>query len=189
MIDTALGLVLAELNTYLGASFGGHEKHAVLGSVAAPAAGGLDPTANRVVLSLVNLERETTVGSTGFVAGAAGSYVKTSPGLYLNLYLLVAANFPGNYDNALKMLGACMGFFQSRPMFDPQNSARFPSTLAPLTMELVSLDIGQLSALWTVLGNNYLPSCVYKLRMIALQNAWTIATVPTVQAPAVDMGN
>ncbi|MCG2584151.1 DUF4255 domain-containing protein [Massilia sp. TS11] len=189
MIDTALGFVLTELNTYLSASFGGGEKHAVLGSVASPAAGGLDPNENRVVLSLVNLERETAIGSTGFVAGAAGAYTKTNPTLYLNLYVLVAANYPNNYDNALKMLSACMGFFQARQLFDPQNSARFPADMAQLTMEIVSLSLAELSTLWAVLGNNYLPSAVYKLRMITVQNAWTINAIPTVQTPAASLEN
>lgn len=187
MIDIALGFVLAELNAYLGNTFGGDETLATLGSVGGAPAGAADPTDNRVVLSLVNVEREASVGSPGFVAGAAGGYVKTSPGLYLNLYVLVAANFPNHYDDALRMLSACMGFFQARPFFDPQNSPDFPAGMTQLSMELVSLDLGQLSSLWTILGKNYLPSSVYKLRMIAVQNAWTIAAVPTVQQTNVDM--
>jgi hypothetical protein len=188
MIDTALSFVLTELNTYLSATFGGSEKHAVLAGVATPAAGTLNPNDNRVLLSLVNLERETAIGSTGFVAGAAGGYSKTNPTLYLNLYVLVAANFPGNYGNALKMLSACMGFFQARQLFDPQSCPRFPPDMAQLTMEIVSLSLAELSTLWAVLGNNYLPSAVYKLRMITVQNAWTINAIPTVQAPVATVG-
>ncbi|HZX26331.1 MAG TPA: DUF4255 domain-containing protein [Telluria sp.] len=182
MIDNALSFVLDELNAYLSATFGAGEKHAVLGTVAAPANGAAPQNENKVILSLVNLERETSIGSTGFVAGTGGSYTKTNPSLYLNLYVMVAANYPNNYNNSLRMLSACMGFFQARQMFDPQNSPRFPADMAQLTLEIVSLTLAELSTLWAILGNNYLPSSVYKLRMITVQNAWTIAPIPTVTA-------
>ncbi len=188
MIDIALSFVLNELNTYLSTSFGGGEKHAVLASIAPPPAGAVAQTDNKVVLSLVNLERETSVGSTGFVATGGGGYTKTNPSLYLNLYVLVAANFPNNYDNALKMLSASMGFFQARQMFDAQNSPRFPQDMSQLTMEIVSLGMADSGTLWTMLGNNYLPSVLYKLRMITVQNAWVIAPIPEVSSASAELG-
>jgi hypothetical protein len=189
MIDTALGFVLNELNAYLGTSFPGEEKHAVLASVASSNNATPALIDNKIVLSLVNIERETSVGSTGFVAKGGGSYTKTNPSLYVNLYVLMAASYPANYGNALKMLGAGMGFFQARQVFDSQNSANFPSDMTQLSMEIVSLSMAELSTLWAVLGSNYLPSVVYKLRMITVQNAWVIEPIPSVTGVVPTLGN
>lgn len=188
MIDKAVSFVLGELNNYLQARFPGQEKMAVMASLSTPDGGTPLEIDNKLVLSLVNVERETSVGSTGFVARAGGAYAKTNPGLYLNLYLLLSASYAGNYANALKMLGHAMAFFQARQNFDAQTSADFPSGMNQLSMEIVSLSMAELSTLWAVLGANYLPSVVYKLRMITLQEDWVINPLPAVSVVTPDLG-
>lgn len=188
MIDKALGFILGELNNYLDASHSGNEKAAVLASLSSP-----DNTVplnieNKLVLSLVNIERETAIGSTGFVARSGpGSYGRSNPSLYLNLYVLLAASHANNYPFALRMLGQAMAFFQAKWGFDPQNSAAFPAGMTQMSMEIVSLSMAELSTLWAVLGANYLPSVVYKLRMVTIQEDWLIAPIPAVSSTTADL--
>ncbi|UGQ48183.1 DUF4255 domain-containing protein [Massilia endophytica] len=187
MIDKALSFILGELNNYLDANFPAQEKAAVLASLSNPDDSvplGID---NKLVLSLVNIERETAIGSTGFVSRQGTAYGKTNPTLYLNLYVLLSASYANNYAGALKMLGHAMAFFQAKWGFDPQNSANFPAGVSQLSMEVVSLSMAELSTLWAVLGANYLPSVVYKLRMVTVQEDWMITPIPNVSTvtPAV----
>jgi hypothetical protein len=185
MIDKALKFILAELNNYLDASFPGNEKTAVLASLSNPDDSvplGID---NKLVLTLVNIERETAVGSTGFVSRQGAAYGKTNPTLFLNLYVLLSASYANNYaDGALRMLSHAMAFFQAKWGFDPQNSADFPPGMSQLSMEVVSLSMSELSTLWAVLGANYLPSVVYKLRMVTVQEDWVITPIPGVDTTA-----
>jgi len=188
MIDQALQFVLGELNTYFDAQFPAQEKVAVLASLSEPSGAVPPGIENKLVLSLVNLERETVVGSTGFVARAGNAYAKTNPVLYLNLYVLLSASFAGNYGDALKMLASAMGFLQAKQYFDAQNSATFPRNMSQLTMELVSLDLAELSTMWAMLGANYLPSALYKLRMITMQEGWVIHPIPTLEVATPKVG-
>ncbi|SDA57723.1 MULTISPECIES: DUF4255 domain-containing protein [unclassified Janthinobacterium] len=188
MIDKALEFILGELNNYLGASYHGPEKAAVLASLSSPDNSVPLAIDNKLVLSLVNIERETAIGSTGFVARqGANGYGRTNPSLYLNLYVLLAASYAGNYSGALRMLSQAMAFFQAKWGFDPQNSAGFPAGMTQLSVEVVSLSMAELSTLWAVLGANYLPSVVYKLRMVTLQEDWLIAPIPAVSSGIADV--
>lgn len=180
MIDQALNFILGELNNYLDASLPGQEKGAVLSSLSMPDNSPPLLIENKLVLSLVNIERETAIGSTGFVSRQGGAYGNTNPTLYLNLYVLLAASYPNNYKMSLKMLGQAMAFFQAKWGFDAQNSPSFPAGMTQMSMEVVSMSMAELSTMWAILGANYLPSVVYKLRMVTLQEDWLIGQVPTV---------
>ena len=186
MIDTALNFMLGELNSYLVASSSGRESAAVLSSLANP--DGSVPLAidNKIVLSLVNIEKETAMGTTGFVSRMGANFGRSNPTLYLNLFVLVSASF-GNYSTSLNQLSQSISFFQGKPSFDAQNSVGFPAGFEMLTMELVSLSMAELSTLWAVLGANYLPSAVYKMRMATVQKDWISEPVPAITqaAPAV----
>ena len=189
MIDTALSFVLDELNAYLANLVPSDEPNAVLASLATAPGAAQTPIDGKIVLSLVNIERETSIGSTGFVAKGGGAYAKINPTLYVNLYVLMSASYPANYANALKVLAYCMSFFQAKQVFDAQNSTQFPGDMSQLSMEMVSLSMAELSTLWAVLGSNYLPSVLYKLRMITVQNAWVIAPIPAISDIAPQMEN
>lgn len=162
MIDTAISCVLDELNGYLATRFPGQDKMAVMASLARPDGGrtvGLD---DKLVLSLVNIEHEAQLAATGFVARAG----RANASVRLNLYVMVAASYAGNYGHALNMLDQAMACFRERPRIDAQHSGSFPSSMLQLDIELVSLSLSELHTLWTIQGASYLPSVVYKLRVV-----------------------
>lgn len=164
MIDTALTYVLDELNGYLAARFPGREKMAVMASLTRPDGGAPLEIDNKLILSLVNIENEARLASTGFVARERDGRGDTS--VRLNLYVMLAASYAGNYGQALNMLGQAMAFFRARPHLDAQGSGTFPASMLQLNMELVSLSMSELHTVWATLGSNYLPSAVYKLRTV-----------------------
>ncbi|MDR3479531.1 MAG: DUF4255 domain-containing protein [Burkholderiaceae bacterium] len=180
MIDKALGFIVAELNAFLGVRYPSSEDHAVLASLTHPDGSAPPHTANRLVVSLVNLEREASAATNGVSTRAEGGYSRTSPALHLNLYILVTASFVNNYPGALTFLSAALGFFQAKPNFDAQSSPAFPREMERLSLELVSLSIQELNNLWAILGAKYLPSAMYKVRMLTFQQGWIGAAVPEV---------
>lgn len=181
MIDKAMNFIVGELNNVLLARFQSNENLAILSSISNPD-GTLPPgIENKVVVSLINVEREAAAnGGSWPMRGGGESFGRTSPPLALNLLLMITASFSSNYNEALKFLGSVMGFFQSKPSFNPQNSPAFPSEMEKLSMELVNLSIQEVNNVWAILGAKYMPSVVYKMRMVVLQEGWINERVPAV---------
>ncbi len=180
MLDHTLSFLLAQVNDHLGTRYPSKEPHAVLSGLSTLEGTAPPEIVNRVVMSLINIEREGAAGSTGVpVRTESGAFVRTSQALNLNLYVLVSASF-GDYVEALKLLSAVLGYFQGKPVFNAQSAAAFPKGLDRLTMEIVNLDIQQLNNVWGNFGGKYLPSVLYKARMFTLQEGWVIEQVPPI---------
>jgi Pvc16 N-terminal domain len=185
MIDKAMSFIVGELNSLLSTRFQSNENLAVLSSLANPD-GTLPPVIeNKIVVSLINVEREPSAngGNWPMRPGAEG-FGRVSPPLGLNLLVLVTASFGGNYSEALKVLSTVMAFFQGKPMFNAQNSAAFPVNMEKLSLELVNLSIHEVNNVWSILGAKYMPSIVYKVRMLVVQENWISERVPAVTAPS-----
>ena len=151
MIDKALSFIADELNIFLGARFADGGPHAVLSSLVNQDGSVPPAIENKLVLSLVNIERDTTA-------------VAPNRALHLNLYLLVSANFAAaNYLESLQFLSAALEFFLERPVFA---ASALPSGIESLSVEMVNLTIQDLANLWSISGSKYLPSASYKLRMV-----------------------
>jgi hypothetical protein len=144
MIDKALSLILDELNAFLSARFANGGPYAVLSGLANQDGSVPLGIENKLVLSLVNIEREAA--------------------LNLNMYLRVAANFGANYIESLQFLSAALEFFQERPVFTAPGMER-------LNVQMLNLTIQDLHSLWSISGSKYLPSAFYKLRMAATQQS------------------
>lgn len=188
MIDKTLGFLLDELNGFLGVRYQSMEKLAVLSSLSNRDGSPVPGLDGKLVLTLVNIGREAAAPALGTpTKSAGGGYGRTAAPLNLNLYVMVSASF-NDYREALKMLSCALGFFQGRPGFDAQSTASFPPYLDKLTAELVSISTQEMNNLWGILGAKYLPSAVYKLRMLTLQQGWVDEQVPEVQNPDVSVG-
>jgi len=188
MIDKAMTFIVGELNNLLSARFQSNENMAVLSSLS-NSDGTVPPgIENKVVVSLINVERESTTSGGNWPARAGtGSYDRVSPPLGLNLMLLVTASFGTKYGEALKFLSTVLGFFQARPSFNAQNSAALPRELEKLSMELVNLSTHEVNNLWAILGAKYMPSVVYKVRMLLIQEDWINERTPAVMGVGTDV--
>jgi hypothetical protein len=181
MLDRTLSFLLAQVNDYLATRYPSKEPHVVLSGLSTLEGTAPPEIANRVVMSLVNIEREGAIGSGSEpVRTEGGGFVRTPPPLNLNLYILMSASFGSNYVEALKLLSAVLGYFQGRPVFTAQNAAAFPKGLDRVTIEIVNLNMQELNNLWGNFGAKYLPSVLYKARMLTLQEGWVVEQVPAV---------
>jgi Pvc16 N-terminal domain len=188
MIDKAMNFIVGEINHLLSNRFQSNESLAVLSSIANPD-GTLPPLIeNKIVLSLINVEREPSAnGSSWPMRSGPEGHGRVNPPLGVNLLVLVTASFSSNYGEALKMLSNVMGFFQGKPSFNAQNSAAFPSSMEKLSLELVNLSIHEINNVWSILGAKYMPSIVYKVRMLVVQENWIAERIPSVTAPATEV--
>ena len=145
-----------------------------------------------VIISLVNLEEESTLKNTPNVRkNAVGGFDYEDPPVYLNLYLLFCSTFFGgqppnnNYTEALKRLSYVIQFFQSRKHFSISNTpnAELAQNLEGLTdpdvttitlkFELYTLTFEQINHLWGSLGGRQIPFVMYKVRLIQIRERIT----------------
>ncbi|MDD2720201.1 MAG: DUF4255 domain-containing protein [Gallionella sp.] len=112
-----------------------------------------------------------------------GAHVVLQPELRLNLTILFAARFAANtqgYRKALNFLSHVLTFFQSHPTFSTDSNPGLDSHIAKLNVELISPSPEQLNQTWAYLGSKYLPSAMYRVRMVTLQDIEPAATGTTV---------
>jgi len=98
-----------------------------------------------------------------------GREVVMPPPLKLNLVVVFAGRFQ-QYDQALRTLSLVLTFFQAHPVFTPSDSPGLPTGIDRLAVELLSYGPEQLNQMWTCFGGKHLPSVIYRLRMIVLQD-------------------
>jgi hypothetical protein len=172
MIDVAISHVAAQLNQALRGRFGVAEDLVVCSNLLEQDGGVVPEVANKMVAFLVNVERETLPWRPPGGLTHADRSVVTSAPVYLNLLVMFAANFGGrNYTEALKFLSATIGFFQSKPVFDHAGSPGLDSRFDKLTMEIENLNTAELSNLWGILSGKYLPSILYRMRMVTIDES------------------
>lgn len=182
MIDQTLSFLLGELNAFLGATYPTPEPHAVLSDLALPDGTPPQGLDNKVVITLINVERETAAHGAERPTLAKDGTLRQSQALNLNLLFLLSVSYNNNYAEALRWLSTSLGFFQAKPYFTPENSPAFPRQLQRLTLELVTLGVHELQNVWAALGAKYRPSVVYKARMVSIPGGWVTERLPTITA-------
>lgn len=171
MLNKTLTFITDLLNRNLKMTFGLTEDIVVMGSLINLDGSVTNNIENKVVISVINLEHEKTVKHMGgYIADDQGKFGKVNPPIYLNLYLLISANYNSeNYLEALKMLSTVIGFFQSSLIFTPETHPELDPSIKRLTFEIFNIPVQELSHIWSGIGAKYVLSIVYKVRMISIQ--------------------
>jgi len=173
MIDKALAALSHDLNTYLKALFelAANEKAVSLCHVVSNENGALTIPEKSLGFTLINVEEErVTRAQQGHSLTPDGRVLHLNPEIKLNLFVLVAAHFP-DYETGLKFLSGAVRFFQGKGVFTPANTPELDPSIVRLIVELNTLNLEQQHHLWGLLGAKYLPSVVYRVRMITIQEA------------------
>lgn len=184
MIHAALAHLAAQLNQFLGGRFALAEDVVVLSSLHELDGSPSPNVANKLVIFLANITRDASAKNLPVSTDGRDWSVRSYPPLHLNLHVIVAACFGGsNYPQSLKLLSAAILFFQKHPVFDHVSSPDLDRRIDKLMLEIESLGIQDLSNLWGVAGGSYLPSVLYRLRMISVDAQDIEALAPTVRQP------
>jgi hypothetical protein len=170
MIHGAVSHIASQLNLFLKRSFDLNEDVVVMSSILGQD-GTLAPNINnKLVVFLVNVEKETTPAKH---AGASGfdRSVSSYPPVFLNLYVMISAHFAtSNYAESLKFLSNAISFFQRQPVFDHQLTPDLDKRIEKLVLDIENLNVQDLSSLWGILSGKYIPSILYKVRMVTFDS-------------------
>ena len=128
---------------------------------------GANSVNDKAVMTLVNLEEDRASRSPdNFVKSTTEATYKNPP-VVLNLYVMFSI-FRTDYDDCLKWLGHIVQFFQYQPTFTPLTHPSLDARIEKLTVELYTMNFEQLNHIWSTLGGKYLPSALYKVRQLSL---------------------
>jgi len=191
MIDSAISHIASQLNQYLRRSFDLAEDVVVISNILEQDGSLASHIDNKLVVFLVNIEKDTVAHRqpNGNMVGGDRSVISYPP-IYLNLYLMFAGNFSGNnYLESLKFVSNTISFFQRRPVFDHQNTPDLDGRIDKLVMDIENIKITDLNNLWSVLSGRYLPSILYKVRMVTFDSGDVITQVPTLKEPQSSVSN
>ncbi len=170
MIDSAIGHLTEQVNLHLKNQFVLRDDVAVASGLVETDGSSLLAIQDKVVLTLVNVERDTTLNQpASHTATVTNLNATLHQPLAFNLYTLVASNFQSSrYVEALKMLSSVVEFFHQRPIFDHATSPNLDPQIERLAMEVHNLSLEDLSDLWKIRGGNYVPSVMYRVRTLAI---------------------
>lgn len=197
MIENALILLREELTAYLTAQ--GDPASVIIENIGLfETEQGADLQDN-IIISLVNIEEESSFknGQT-FSKWPDGKARYENRPIFLNLYVLFTANFPGGvppnngYVQALKRLSLVIEFFQGKNVFTPASSSiPLPPELndlgnpdiasLKLQLEMYTLTFEQINHLWGSLGGRQIPFVMYKVRMVSITERSIRREVPLIE--------
>ncbi len=186
MIKDALTFITSELNDFLKVrSAIGSEDMVILSNIINQDGGVAIKEDNKIILSLINIEEEINRRSmASYIKTENGNAAHVNPSVQLNLYVMFSAYFTnGNYPDSLKFISDVIAFFQAKRVFTPQNSPRLNDKIDKLIFELIKLSYQELSHLWGMVGAKYLPSAIYKVRMLTIQEGVITDDLPTISGP------
>jgi hypothetical protein len=163
MIYSVLNTIGEKLNFYLKNRFSLGEDKVLLSNIINQDGSLAITESDKVVITLVNIQEETILSRINTMDNMARP-------INLNLYIMCSAYFiDKNYPEALKFLSAVLSFFQSNCVFTHNNTPDLDENVEKLTFEIVNQDLQNQSHLWGTLGGKYLPSVLYKVRMVTIQ--------------------
>ena len=139
--------------------------------------------AGRIVMSLAALQHDTSLSSYQPVrASGADSYAVSSAPQFIDAYVLFTSCFvEASYVAGLAILSRVIEYLQEYPVFDAASSPEIGSRMGNLAIELVSLDLGQVSHLATYMGLKGQPFVLYRLRRLPFAGAAITSVAPAVR--------
>lgn len=183
MLDRVLTFFANEINGYL------HSQTSDVSEIIVPSSivdenGKYSSADDTVAINIINIEEESVLKQQlPEPSFKNGQHVVLEPSLKLNLFIMFAANFK-LYDQALKYISHILTYFQARRIFVPQQYPALSSsegdTIERLAVELQGLNYDQLNQIWAYIGAKQLPSIVYKVRMICLQEKTQTNVLPSI---------
>ena len=129
--------------------------------------------ADKLVLSVVNIEEDRVARSPEHYVIDNSVVRYKNPAIHLNITLLFAATH--DYATALPLLEKVIRFFQIKNAFTPANTPELAAinetsqiNIEKVIFDWVNLNLEQVHQLWTTLGGHYMPSVVFKMRMLTI---------------------
>ncbi|GAB2610038.1 DUF4255 domain-containing protein [Belliella aquatica] len=131
---------------------------------------------NKLCVFLQHLEEEKLIKNGAYQANAG-----MNPPMHFNIYLMFIANFPDpNYLESLRFVSIVLEFFQGSRVFDRSNLPLLSNNVEKIAFEYVNLDSKELSNIWGMIGLKYMPSLIYKMKLLSFTNNLIREEVPSI---------
>ncbi|NTE05715.1 DUF4255 domain-containing protein [Agrobacterium tumefaciens] len=180
MINEALQFTNNVLNQFLKNRFNLDDSRVVLNNLIESNGAIPERNQNKIVISLINIERETTKPFYNRNQQLlSGNYGTVNPEERYNLDILISSNFD-DYAETLKFLNEVILFFQLNNSLDASVSSLIPSGIHKLDFEIEKMTYHQMQSLWTAMGAKYQPSVIYKMKLITLQGNEMKQVIPEI---------
>jgi hypothetical protein len=125
---------------------------------------------NKLVLSLINLEQNSNQPYNNWGTVVENNVqLNLGPPLRFDIDLIMAACFD-DYEESLKFLNAGIAWFQASGTFDVTKYPNMPKGLPRIVLEIETLNHKDMHSLWSALGAKYMPSIIYKMKMITIDS-------------------
>jgi len=170
MIDLLLEQIETQINGYLRLRGVPSIYKCALGDISVHdknvEAGSEDEIMESIIISMASVEEEQALKNNYPLRQSGSTFLKEKSAIYINVYILFAAKY-ASYDTALKAISNIIYFFQThrRISFAADEQAQ------EAVLNLHNIGFENLNNLWTVLGGRYLPSVMYKARLLMYQAA------------------
>lgn len=185
MLHPCIKLLLAEINAHIKARSGVGEEKVMLADLGVEATKSASEKGSAVLMSVVDIVKEEwSSNNKEYIPQSGGGYVTKSQPINFNLHLLFSSHTkPGHTLEGLKYLSLVIAFFQSKSYFDTLNTPSLQQlNLHNLSVELLDLEYEEKNALWSRIGIPYVPSVLYKLGTIPVEDQEAIGTdVPEIK--------
>lgn len=138
---------------------------------------------NKLVVSVVNLERETSMGiKQAYRKEGSAGVAEQAPAWNMNIVFLLAAVYEdARYADSLRVLSSSISYMQ-------QNSSFLYSEGRHFTVEMVTVDTQELTNIWSMFGSRYYPSILCKLRMLTFDGERILSTAREMENTKIDIG-
>jgi hypothetical protein len=125
---------------------------------------------NKVLVTLLNIEKEPFSAS-GQVIGRQK--------LTLNIFVIFSCYFSNsNYSEAIRFLDLIITYFEENYTLEAQNIYDGNNKIK---IEIETNNLEKVQNIWSTIGAKYLPSVIYKLRMIVVDSNSITTFAPAVQ--------
>jgi hypothetical protein len=173
MIYETLGFLAKELNKYYNYKLiTTSDPRVVIGNVARAFDPGLTSEKSmedKAVLSLVNIEEDRAAKRPENYRKKEATAVYANPPIPLNLYVLFSVTKDA-YKDSLILLGLAIQYFQAHTTFTPETYPDLDGRIERITVEMYTMNFEQVNHLWGTLGGKYLPSVLFKVRQIQIDD-------------------
>jgi hypothetical protein len=175
MLDTAVGVAVNRLNTFIG----NVDPEVILGNISLIDAfqdSSSQSLSDKVIASIINIEQEGALRNLPLRRSSVDGnglprVTEQQPEIYLNVYILFGAN-KSDYTIALQRISQVILFFQRQYVFTQDDAPELiPLNIDRLIFDLYSASFDELNQLWSVNGGKYIPSVIYKMRLAMIQGA------------------
>ncbi len=186
MIYETLQILKEQLDKYLIDE--GMGKIVVLENIALWESGSIDAAKieNKVVLTLLKMEEETTLRNVPNFKVTAGKTEYKNPPVHLNLYLIISANCE-TYDKSLRSISKTIQFFQGKKIFTSTNTVYNRTNVAfdlldhfKFVVELFTPGFEELNHIWGTLGGRQMPAVIYRIQLIKLERDKKLSGAPAI---------